>query len=357
MPCSMSKADPGREPSSGETSGSRIGGALTRLRHRWSRWDTALLVCSLLLLIGAGLPLPGFSVAPGPTRPVGQLVEVNGAEVFPSSGEVLVATVALHPMSPFRALHAWLDRDVHAVGEDDVVGSEARARDMEESRQVAVAVALRHVGFVVPERGEGALVVSVEAGSPAEGHLVPGDVVTGIDGIPASLAGDVVMAVGARDPGDLLRLVVVAPDGSERLEEIELGVRPDGDGGYLGVAVRTQNLRFDYPFSVDIRSGGIDGSSAGLAFTLGVIDALTPGALTAGETVGVTGTITIDGTVGPVGSVGQKTVAVREAGADYLLVPAGQGREARPHAGERLQIIEVSSLDEALAALARLGGD
>ena len=244
-------------------------GPLARLRRRWSRWDTALLSGSFLLLVGAGLPLPGYSAGPGPVRAVSEFVDVGASKVFPPAGEVLMATVALHPLSPFRALQAWLDSDIEAVDSDDLVSSERRGLDMEESRDVAAAVALRRLGFAVPEREEG----------------------------------------------------------------------------------------FDYPFPVTIRATGVDGNSAGLAFTLGILDQLTPGELTGGKKIGVTGTIEINGDVGPVGSIAHKTVAVREAGGNFLLVPAGQGREAAAHSGSALEIFEVSTLDDAITTLEGLGGD
>lgn len=240
-------------------------GPLARLRRRWSRWDTALLLGSVLLLAGAGLPLPGYAVGPGPTTAVDDRLAFAGGVAFPPEGEVLLATVAIHPLSPFRALQAWWDGNIVTVPPGDVVSSDRRADDMAESRDVAVTVARERLGL--PSTG------------PGESPLV------------------------------------------------------------------------------DIVPTGVDGNSAGLAFTLGILDGLTPGELTGGLTIGASGTIEADGGVGPVGSVGLKAVAVREAGADTFLVPAGQGAEARARAGDRLEIVEVATLEEALRVLEGLGGD
>ncbi|HEV2810665.1 MAG TPA: S16 family serine protease, partial [Acidimicrobiales bacterium] len=201
-------------------------GPLARLRARWSRWDTVLLVSSLVLLAGAGLPLPGYSVGPGPIRTVDELITISGGEVFAPSGEVLMATVALHPLTPFRALQAWLDSNIETVQPDDVVSTQGRARDMEDSRDAASTVALQRLG--------------------------------------------------------------------------RLGLEPDGQA------------------TVEIRAAGVDGNSAGLAFTLAILDLLTPGPLTGGRRIGVTGTIERDGDVGPVGSVDLKAVAMRQAGVEHL---------------------------------------
>lgn len=73
------------------------------------------------------------------------------------------------------------------------------------------------------------------------------------------------------------------------------------------------------PFEVGINTDLIGGPSAGLAFTLALIDELTPGELTGGIKVAATGTIDGDETVGAIGALRQKTVAVKASGAKVFL--------------------------------------
>lgn len=149
-------------------------GRLARLRRRWSRWDTALLLCSLLFLAGAALPLPGTAVGPGPTLAVSERIEVRNAEVFPPTGSVEMATVALYPLSPFRAIQAWLDADIEVVPSDGIASPDRRALDMEESRDIAVAVALQRLGLGESDDERLAIDVAIEA--------------RGVDGNSAGLA-------------------------------------------------------------------------------------------------------------------------------------------------------------------------
>lgn len=115
------------------------------------------------------------------------------------------------------------------------------------------------------------------------------------------------------------------------------------------------------PFEIDIDSGSVGGPSAGLAFTLAIIEELTPGELTGGAKVAVTGAIGIDGTVGRIGGIEQKAVAVRESGATVFLVPASQLPEelevVRERLGPDVLLVLVDDLDEALEALRDIGGD
>ena len=93
-----------------------------------------------------------------------------------------------------------------------------------------------------------------------------------------------------------------------------------------------------------------------LAMTIAMLERLTPGELTGGNKVAATGTIEGDESVGEVGGVKQKTLAVKAAGAKLFLVPKSEVALARPHAGN-MRVVGIANLDEALAALRQLGGD
>ena len=95
----------------------------------------------------------------------------------------------------------------------------------------------------------------------------------------------------------------------------------------------------------------IGGPSAGLAFTLGIIDSLTGGNLTGGRTISATGTICADGSVGQVGGVPQKTVAVENAHASVFLVPQAEKSQAEGKATSSLHVFGVTNLAQALQDL------
>ena len=124
----------------------------------------------------------------------------------------------------------------------------------------------------------------------------------------------------------------------------------------IGVVTRTRNEKFDFPVDVKIDTGRISGPSAGLAFTLTIIDDLTPGDLTGGKKVAVTGTIQPGGAVGPIGGVQQKAVTADRAGAKLFLVPMPELKDARSHAGD-LKVVGIRTLDDALTELAKAGGE
>ena len=101
---------------------------------------------------------------------------------------------------------------------------------------------------------------------------------------------------------------------------------------------------------VTIDTGDLGGPSGGLAFALTLLDVLTPGELTNGQRVAATGTISPDGTVGPVSGIRQKTMAVRRAGVEIFLVPRAEYDEVLALAGD-VRVVPVDTFDDAVNAL------
>src|SRR5213078_2142555 len=104
----------------------------------------------------------------------------------------------------------------------------------------------------------------------------------------------------------------------------------------------SDNLSVRLPVRIRIDARGVGGPSAGLAFALDILQELGRN-VAHGHRIAATGEIALDGTVGPIGGVKQKTLGAREAGVDAFLVPAGKNaREARLYA-DGLQIIPVKN--------------
>jgi PDZ domain-containing protein len=245
---------------------------------------------------------------------------------------------------------------------------------MRTSGQVAQYVALRALGFDDATINPGNVVVAelvclepAEDGSctreaPAAQVLEPGDTLLRIDGVPLDTVDDLVAQLAGKQPGDTVSLDIERfGEGGERTVEVELTSSPEDPSRTIVGFIPFDTASVDLPFEIDIDTDRIGGPSAGLAFTLTLIDELSPGDLTGGADVAVTGTIELDGRVGAIGGLPQKASAVRQAGVHHFLVPAAQSEtdlaRAREIAGDDVEIIPVATLDEALAALQRLGGD
>lgn len=337
-------------------------------RRRWPWVAVPATLAALALLASFLVTVPYYRIAPGSALAVTSLISAPDDRIHRPDGAFLLTTVSLGETRAIEAFLGWLDPDVDVVPRErllppDITGEqylELARLDMIQSKQAAIVVALRRLGFDVPEMGEGAIIVRVVDGLPAAGKLVPGDVVVAVDGQAVATSTDAVRLIRTRAPGDTVSLQVRRQGGDGPAETVNIvaAEQPDNPGQpLLGIQLRTHQQRFDFPFPVSIDFRNIGGPSAGLAFTLAVIDLLSPGELTGGRAVAVTGTIDFDGSVGMVGGVGQKAAAVKESGAKVFLVPADEEAQARSHVGRSVQVIGVRTLEDALAALARLGGD
>ena len=106
------------------------------------------------------------------------------------------------------------------------------------------------------------------------------------------------------------------------------------------------------PVRVSIDAGNVSGPSAGLAFALDVVQELGKN-VDHGHKVAATGELSLDGRVGEIGGIKQKTIGAREAGVDVFLVPTANAAAARKYA-HGLRIIPVKNFQQALRALATL---
>ena len=296
------------------------------------------------MLIGAAvIPLPYYLFKPGSVRDTEPLISIEGTETFPSDGSIAYTTVSLRQATLLRLAQGWIDDDIDIYTRQEVLGGrnvdenrQVNLRMMDNSKQVAAQVALERLGYDVKVT-VGEVVDEVAPNMPADGVLEPTHIVA-IDGQRFDDSEDRSRLLGGRAPGDTVTLTVQPLTGDEKDVTLTLAPAPDDPNrGVIGVTLFPVVLSYDFPIDVKIDTGDVGGPSAGLAFTLALLDDLIPGDLTGGHDIAATGTIAGDGTVGPVGGTGQKAAAVRAKGAELFLVPradyAGAVARGRPSQG------------------------
>ena len=356
------------------------GEAAWHRRRRNRIGGVLLLVAVVITVLGFVVPaqwlgriLPGNSIVddgavafrPGSARLVSDGVAVDGIDTFEPEGQILFTTVSIdHSLSVWEWVEANVDDAIDLKTRQSVFGDrtreENRARNlqlMQSSKDTATVVALEHLGLEVLEATGVGFEEVIEDG-PVDGILEPGDVIVAIDDDLVTDLESLREILGRHEPGDEV-VLTIETGGDEESEEVpvELGVHPDDGGAFIGIGNVQERLRdIPLPFEVNIDSGDIGGPSAGLAFTLTILDLLTPGELTGGNDVAVTGTIALDGSVGNVGGVAQKAAAAADDGVELFIVPEDLADEARRTAGS-MPVVGVADLEAALDALSGLGGE
>lgn len=335
----------------------------SRGHRRWWIVGGLLLVLAGVTAAAFLIPLPYYLIQPGSVRPAEQRVDVEGAPSYETDGEVMFTTVYLTQATPALMLRAWLDDAVEVRTEaemypdgDREANRQADRQRMDLSKLTATRVALEQVGIDAAYSAQGARVLGVVEEGPSAGVLAPDDVIVAVDGGEVAMPDDIAEELDDRAPGDAVDVVVERGDASRDVEVVLGESTTEAGRPILGVEVEPADPVIDSDVRVEVDSGEVSGPSAGLAWTLAIIDRLTPGSLTGGRRIAVTGEILDDGTVGPIGGIAQKVAAVKRAGIDVFMYPAStpeaEQREMRRIAGDDVTLWPVADIDEAVQRLA-----
>ncbi|GAA3130121.1 PDZ domain-containing protein [Planomonospora alba] len=331
-----------------------------------SRRALTLMVAGFLTLVlgvvGTLLPVPYVVLSPGPTEnTIGDVkgtpvINIEGRRTYPTDGSLSLVTVAYQGGPGSRidlltALRGWVDPTIAVVPEETIFPPATTAEEVEEqntqemsnSQDDATAAALKELR--IPYTSV-VTVAATQKGLPAHGKFEEGDELVSVDGVPATDRETVSATVRKHKAGEQVAFVVKR-DGEETTVTVPTAAAADGTP-VVGISM---GIDYRFPFEVSISVGDVGGPSAGMMFSLGIIDKLTPGSLTGGKSVAGTGTITPDGEVGAIGGIQQKMVGARESGATVFLTPADNCAEALAAVPDGLTLVKVETLHGAVQAL------
>ncbi len=298
---------------------------------------------------------------PDKAHPVAPLVKVAGGHDPTGAGGIYFVDVIVRKASLleqiFGGLHSGADlvppTQVVPPGISSAQNDQVNATEMRTSQQVAAAVALRAVGKKVTTSEDGALVSRRRARVPGRARPPP-------DRRDHRRRRQARPHAGRRLAADERladRVDVPLHDPAKRQARWRCRSRPSppatARSGASSACCSRPTESIKLPLHVSIDAHGVGGPSAGLAFALDVLQELGRN-VDRGHKIAATGEIFLDGSVGPIGGIKQKTIGAREAGVDAFLVPAGQNAvDARKYA-HGLRIIPVKNFQQALHALATL---
>jgi len=307
------------------------------------------------------VPSNNYIFLPDRAHAVAPLVSVAGkhADGDPSGGiyyvDVFVRKASLLE-SLLGGLHEGANIESPAnVGSSGISDAERIAideREMRLSQQRAATVALRAAGFKVRTVPSGALVSDVAEGLPAAGKLEATDVITAVDGHPVRRSASLIALLKTKHVGDRVTFTVLRGSQTKVFTLRTVAGGPGSNRAIVGILV-DQAVKIHFPVPVAIDAGDVGGPSAGLAFALEVLEQLGIN-VDHGYKIAATGEMFLDGHVGPIGGIKQKTIGAREAGVDAFLVPAGSNTTVARKYAHGLRIIPVDSFRQALHALATL---
>ena len=272
------------------------------------RISTLLVALVPIVAFGVLLSLvtvPYVSLGPGPTFDTlgevdgKEVVDIEGTDVHPTSGHLNMTTVSQRDdLTLGQALTLWVSGREQLVPRDLVYPpdkskdeiDQANNTDFKNSEDSAEYAALSFLKYP-----SAVTVASVTDPGPSAGKLQRGDAIDAVNGKPVANLEQFTALLKATKPGDNLVLDYRRKNAPAGVATVTLGSNPDRDYGYLGVGVLNAPWA---PFAIDFNLANIGGPSAGLMFSLAVVDKLTTGDLNDGKFVAGTGTIDSEGKVG-----------------------------------------------------------
>ncbi|HJU03294.1 MAG TPA: S16 family serine protease [Actinomycetes bacterium] len=298
--------------------------------------------------------LPVVALSPGPMEDVLAQLKVQGSKVYDSEGKLYLTSVGID--DNVRFYEALLDMANHEVEllprevvypdtQNDEEIDRENAALMDRSKETATVVALREVGYdIEPIAVE---ITDVLAGTPARGRLKPTDRILEADGREVHNTEQLRAAIQRHQAGERVSFKI------ERLGRTSTVPVPlEQVDGQPRVGVLLRDVFPPLPVTVSIETQNhIGGPSAGLMFTLSIIDKLTEEDLTDGRRIAGTGEIALDGGVLPVGGVAEKLVAVHRMGVKTFFIPEGNCAGVRGRVPKGLRLVKVANVKDALRFL------
>lgn len=328
--------------------------------------SVAMLASAVLLAVLIVLPTPYAVNSPGPTRNVlGEhdgtpLITISGADTFPTTGELRLTTVSGtggpgFPSTIRDVISGWVSPSSVVLpvellyppdaSQDEI--NESNNAEMVSSQENATVAALTELGYEVPAT---LVVAGTVEDSDADGKVEKGDVIVAIDGIPVPDYTTLLDHLGEVDPGSTITLTVTR-QGQTVDVPVVTGTKDDGTA-QIGIYI---DPSFDFPVDVTISIDDIGGPSAGTMFALGIIDKMTAQDETGGKDIAGTGTIDVNGDVGPIGGIRQKMPGALRDGASWFLAPSSNCDEVVGHVPDGLRVVKIATLHEARLAVEAIG--
>ncbi len=318
------------------------------------------LITLFITVLGLFVSIDYYLIMPSRAVELGQIITVENRERS-ETGSFYLLTVSQQQANLSTVVYGLINPQVDIrpservipVGMEESEYRQQLEENMIESRYISQVVALRRVGYDVEIVSDGIEVVGLIPDAPAEDSLMEGDIMRAVNGQAVNLAGEAALIIQQLPVGETVLLDIVR-DGEELQIGLNTGSHPDiADASFLGIYLSTLNWEPVLPLVIDMETGRIGGPSAGLMFTLEIINQLTDEDLTAGHLIAGSGTIDLDENVGNVGGIKQKVISAEREGAAYFFVPQGN-REDAEKAARRIEVISVETLQDALDFLAGL---
>lgn len=328
------------------------------------------IVVALAVLLSS-YPLDAYISRPGGAYELGPLVEVDGGDEDDEGTlslmtiSLLKATPVLYAFAKFQDGHKIMPADqVRSPHESDEEYNVRQLKMMADSQVNALQVAFDIAEKPYEVTNNGVYVMTVLEGGAADGILEAGDRVISVDGNQFSTQEEFVEYLSGQEEGQQVELVYERED-RDITDNVELAPLPT-DPERIGIGIAfVENKEITTDPEVTIDSDKIGGPSAGLMFTLEILNRLLDEDITKGYHIAGTGTMESDGTVGRIGGIDQKVIAADNQDIEIFFAPddvtegASESnfelaKKTAEKIGTDMKVVPVKTIEDAMGYLEEL---
>lgn len=272
--------------------------------------------------------LDAYIMKPGSAYDVSKFVTVDSKEAD-SEGSLSLMTVAMQQATPFSYLWAKVQKyqklmDIEQVRnplEDDEEYNIRQLKLMSDSQFNAKYVAFQRAGLETKVLFNGVFILNVLDGGASDGILKAGDEIVEVDGQRITSQQMLVDLLKPKQLGDKVTIQFIRNE-EQHQETITLQEIPNAQEHRVGLGISyTESKSIETNPKVTMKTEDIGGPSAGLMFTLEILDQLLDEDLTKGYAIAGTGEMLIDGSVGRIGGIDYKVIAADRDGMEIFFAP------------------------------------
>ncbi|MFJ5765291.1 SepM family pheromone-processing serine protease [Lysinibacillus sp. NPDC093210] len=323
--------------------------------------------------------LDAYIMKPGSAYDVSKFVSVANNHTD-EAGSMSLMTVAMQQATPFSYLWAKTQKyekimDIQQVRnplEDDEEYNIRQLKLMSDSQFNAKYVAFQRAGLETTIHFNGVFVLNVLDGGASDGFLKAGDEITKVDGTEITNQQMLVDLLSTKQIGDKVTIQLLRNQ-KEQKETITLKEIPQAEEKRAGLGITyAESKSIETNPSVTMHTEDIGGPSAGLMFTLEILNQLLEEDITKGYAVAGTGEMLIDGSVGRIGGIDYKIIAADRDGMEIFFAPDDEistemkakypelesnyatAVKTAKEIGTKMKIVPVKTVDDAIAYLKQL---
>ncbi len=314
---------------------------------------------------------------PGSAYDVSQFVTVEDGEKD-HEGTMSLMTVAMAEATPLTYAISYFkefeetfkEEDVRQEEEDEEEYTVRQLKLMTDSQFNALYIAFQKANLPYTIEYHGVTVLNVLAEGAADGELEAGDEIVEVDGVLIEKAQELTQILSTKKENDVVELVINRQD---KLLDRTLTLKQIPGSEKVGIGITYSESKFiKTEPNVKVDADKIGGPSAGLMFTLEILNQLIDEDLTKGYSIAGTGEMYEDGTVGRIGGIEKKVVAADKDGVEIFFAPDDEITEAMLNVNPALksnyqaavetaekidtqmEIVPVKTIDDALNYIEKL---